>query len=148
MAVAAGSVEPLYRVGATPSAVRELGLIGFVREYGRVIDDAVSMATRLGDSIGDLLGQHVDSGPVVGVGRLGGDADLVVDGRLIEVKCTVNARSVVTRALQQLLVYSARLRPTSISLLLPRQAIRVDLSLDGLDQVLATIDGEIQLAYA
>jgi len=125
VAVAAASVEPLYRAGAVPCALADLGLPAFSAEYTDLVDDVVALSAGLHPLLADLCGREIVTGPVVGIGRLGGDADLIAGSELVEIKCVVDPRASATRAVQQLLVYAARLQPTAASLVLPRQHTRV-----------------------
>ena len=125
VAVAAASVEPLYRAGAVPCALADLGLAAFSAEYTDVIDDVVALSAGLHLFFADFAGHEIVTGPVVGIGRLGGDADLIAGSELVEIKCVVDPRASATRAVQQMLVYAARLQPTAASLVLPRQHTRV-----------------------
>lgn len=63
----------------------------------------------------------VECGTITGVGRMGGDVDLVVGETVVEIKCVVDPKRASTRALQQPLVYAARLSSQSDAILLPRQ---------------------------
>jgi hypothetical protein len=148
VAVAASSVEPLYRAGAVPCALRDLGLGAFTVEYADVIDDVVALTAGLPLLVGDFAGGEIVAGPVVGVGRLAGDADLLANGQLVEIKCVVDPRASATRAVQQLLVYSARLKPESAAIVLPRQHTRVVLSLADHRASLERLDRDIKASYA
>jgi hypothetical protein len=121
VAAAAASVEPLYRAGAVPCALADLGLAAFSAEY----TDVVALSAGLRALFADFAGREIVTGPVVGIGRLGGDADLIAGGELVEIKCVVDPRASATRAVQQLFVYAARLQPNAASLVLPRQHTRV-----------------------
>jgi hypothetical protein len=79
---------------------------------------------------------------------MAGDADFVADRELVEVKCTIKPRDVATRAVQQLFVYAARLRPTAAAMLLPRQHTLVRFELSKHTDPLAELDAEICAAYA
>jgi hypothetical protein len=147
VAVAAASVEPLFRAGAVPCRLDELGLATFTDNHRDVIDDVISMASALPELLTSRLGLRVMCGPVTATGRLSGDADLVVGDELIEIKAVVDPRRSMTRAAQQLLVYAARLQPMSAALLLPRQHALVEFDLTGHADTLRALDQQIRSAY-
>lgn len=147
VAVAAASVEPLYRAGAVPCVLADLGLAAFSAEYTDVVDDVVALSAGLPALFADFAGREIVTGPVVGIGRLGGDADLIAGGELVEIKCVVDPRASATRAVQQLLVYAARLRPNFASLVLPRQHTRVVFNLDSHHDVLWNLNVAIENEY-
>lgn len=147
VAVAAASVEPLFRAGPVPCRLDELGLAAFADHHRDVIDDVTLMADALPELLTSRLGSPVVCGPVAATGRLAGDADLVVGGQLIEIKAVVNPRRSMTRAVQQLLVYAARLQPMSAALLLPRQHALVEFDLAGHADALCSLDRQIRSAY-
>lgn len=146
VAVAAASVEPLYRVGPVPCALQDLGLAEFTTEYTDVIDDVVALAAGLPTLFADFAGRKITPGPVVGIGRPGGDADLVAGNELVEIKCVTDPKASATKLVQQLLVYAARLRPKTASLVLPRQHTRVLFNLaihqTALEQINVAIEAE------
>ena len=147
VAVAAASVEPLYRAGAVPCALVDLGLTQFNVAYGDVIGDVICLATGLPQLVGEYAHMAIRPGPITGVGRMAGDADFIAGGELVEVKCVVSPRDSATRAVRQLLVYAARLRPASAALLLPRQHSLVRFDLAEYTGLLADLDAQIELAY-
>ncbi len=148
VAIAAASVEPLYRAGPVPCALADLGMTAFRAAHADVLDDVIELAAGLPALVGRYAGTEIHSGPITAIGRMAGDADLVADGELIEIKCTINPRDVATRAVQQLLVYAARLRPTVAAMLLPRQhtLVRFDLSVH--TDLLADLDAQLCGAYS
>lgn len=148
LAVAAASVEPLFRAGPVPCALDELGLSSFLATYGDVVDDVLELSGTLPGTFPDPECAQVETGPVIGTGRLGGDADVMVDGRLIEIKAVVKPKASMTRAVRQLLVYAARLRPPSAALFLPRQHTIIEFDLKNEQDLLADLDAQIQSAYA
>lgn len=148
VAVGAASVEPLFRAGPVPCALDQLGLPEFLAAHEDVVADVLAMSECLATLLPLHAASPVDCGPVVATGRLAGDADLVVDGRLIEIKAVVDPRRSMTRAIQQLVVYAARLRPVIAAVLLPRQHTLVEFDLTPHQERLAELDAEIQASYA
>jgi hypothetical protein len=148
VAVAAASVEPLFRAGpAVPCALQELGMDAFLAAYRDVVDDVVQLGAGLPALLAAYEGKRVETGPDVRIGRLAGDADLLVGTELVEIKCTVNPRAVATAAARQILVYAARLRAETAALILPRQGCRLVFDLSSIGRVLERIDSRIVEAY-
>lgn len=147
VAVAAASVEPLYRAGAVPCALAELGLDAFSVQHTDVLEDVVALSAGLPGLLSDFTERDIVTGPVVGTGRLGGDSDLLAGRELVEIKCVVDARGSATRALQQLLVYAARLLLDAASLVLPRQHTRVIFQLWAHHDALRALNVAIETEY-
>lgn len=147
VAVAAASVEPLYRAGPVPCALADLGIAAFFTEYDDVVDDILALSGGLPALFADFAGRDIVAGPVVGIGRLGGDADLVAGDELVEIKGVVDPRASATRAVQQLLVYAARLQPEQASLDLPRQHTRVVFNLAAHRSALESLNVSIEKEY-
>jgi hypothetical protein len=149
VAVAAATIEPLFRAGAgLPCPLDGVDFATFTDTYAPVVDDVVAMTERLHSLLPPVTDASlVQCGPVVATGRLAGDADLLIDGHLIEMKAVSDPRDSAARALRQLLVYSARLRPSRASLLLPRQHTIVTFDMQQHAQLLEQLDTEIQAMY-
>lgn len=147
VAIAAASVEPLYRAGMVRCALDELGDEPFQAEHRDVTADVIALAAGLPSLVARYEACSIVDGPITATGRMAGDADFTADTEVVEIKCTINPRDTATRAVQQLLVYAARLHATSAAILLPRQhtLVRFDLELD-LDRM-SLLDIEIRAAY-
>lgn len=147
VAIAAASIEPLYRAGHVPCALADLGMNRFQAEHIDVLDDVITLAAGFPTLLERYAGTEIHSGPIASTGCMAGDADFIADGELVEIKCTINPRAVATRALQQMFVYAARLQPTAAAILLPRQQTLVRFDLSGCADLLCELDAQICAAY-
>ncbi len=148
VAVAAATVEPLFRAGAVPCPLQEQGMERFLELYDDVVGDVLQITEGLPSLLEPLQGRSIHSGPIVAVGRLAGDADLLAGDELVEIKCTVKPRDIATDTVRQLLVYSARLRPAAASIVLPRQGCRVVFDLTSMERIFDRLDSKIVAAYS
>lgn len=149
VALAGAAVEPLYRVGpGVPCPLDGLAIDQFTDRYREVVDDVVEMVTGLPALLPAVDAALVKCGPVVGIGELSGDADLLVAGELIEMKAVHDPKDSLPRTLRQMLVYCARIRPESATIVLPCQHSKATFDMRPHAQLLEDLDRRIIDAYA
>lgn len=148
LGLACACIEPLMRRGPmVVCPVQQLGFATFLTEYRDEVVDAVALARTLPELLGRFSDTEIEPGPIVGVGRLQGDADLRAGTTVCEVKCSSNPQPEASRFLRQVLVYAARLSATEAALVLPRQRTCAVFDLSGHESELAELDRAITAAY-
>jgi hypothetical protein len=148
LGLACASIEPLVRRGPmVVCPVQQLGLATFLTDYRDEIVDAGRLARALPELLGRFSDAEIEPGPIVGVGRLQGDADFRAGTTVCEVKCVSDPQPEAARFLRQVLVYAARLSATEAALVLPRQRTCAVLDLSGHGSELAELDRALADAY-
>jgi len=151
LAVAAGTVEARFRNPAVPCPLEDLSSIdAFVDKYRLVVEDVVTMTRHLPEGLAPLLpATTIVCGPLAAAQGLSGDADLLVDGCLVEVKCTIRPRESLLEALRQLAAYACLVEPTPgrVALFLPRQRLLTRFALGSRAGRFAEVGDQIRSAY-
>ena len=150
LAMAGGMAEAVFRASVDCPIDRVDSLDDLAHDYRAALDDIVRMSAGLSRTL-ETFADHetVTPGPGVRIGRLYGDADLLIDRCLVETKATVNPQRNLTNACRQLVAYASMLDSPveEVALVLPRQRLSTRFDVRRHRPVFDEIRAEIAKAY-
>ena len=126
LAMAAGMAEAVFRARVSCPIDDFETLEDLSVHYRAALADIITMSNGLSRTLATFDDHEtVEVGPAVRIGRRRGDADLVIDRCLVEVKAIVNPQRDLTNACRQLLAYVSMIDATvdEVALVLPRQKV-------------------------